>query len=182
MLMTIDENEITSDAQCFAPAEDRESESKLSIEITTLWSAHQDGKATAKRTRADLQKLRRDLGERLHNMKTLLARTGRGGQWTSYLRVHKISRTTADRWAREHEERLNAGSTKRTDGAISEPTEADVMKFFNRILPQLRKVLTTQQAVFDFVCALVVDLPGVHGDVTDSAVEIYRPTEKSEAQ
>ncbi len=182
MLATVDAEEITTDTQCLAPAEDRESEKRLSGEITTLWSAHQDGKASAKRTRAELKTLRRDLGERLHTMKNLLARAGRGGQWTSYLRVHKISRTSADRWSREHEESLNPGPTKRTDGAISEPTEADVTKFFERLLPRLRKVLTTQQAVFDFVCALVVDLPGVHGDVTDSAVEIYRPTQKSEAQ
>ena len=147
MLMAVDVDEIATDTQCSAPAEHRDSETKLSKEIEALWSAHQNGKATAKRTRAELKSLRRDLGERLHIMKTLLARTGRGGQWTSYLREHKISRTSADRWALEHEERLNPGSTNRTDVAISEPTEADVTKFFNRLLPQLRTVLTTQQAV-----------------------------------
>ena len=182
MLMAVDVDEIATETQCLAPAEDRESEAKLSTEIAKLWSAHQDGKASAKRTRDELKELRRSLGERLHAMKALLARTGRGGQWMSYLRVHKISRTTADRWTHEHEESLNPGSTKRTDGAISEPTEADVTKFFKHLLPQFRKVLTTQQAVFDFVCALVVDLPGVHGDVTDSAVEIYRATQKGEEQ
>ena len=122
MLATVDTEEITTETQCLAPAVDQASEAKLSGEITALWSAHQDGKATAKRTKEDLKAIRRDLGERLHAMKTLLARTGRGGQWTSYLREHKISRTTADRWSREHEESRNPGSTKRTDGAISEPT------------------------------------------------------------
>ena len=63
MLMTVDAEEIANETQRFAPAEDPESEERLSSEITMLWSAHQDGKATAKRTRAELQKLRRDLGE-----------------------------------------------------------------------------------------------------------------------
>jgi len=156
-------------------------EATLRQDIASLWSAHQDGKAIAKRTKAELKELRRNLGERLYQMKALLARTGRGGQWTSYLKAHRIPRTSADRWAHDHEESLNPGSTNCPSGAISTPTQGDVKKFFNRLLPQLRKVLTSQQAAFDFVCALVVDLPGVHGDVTDSAVEIYRPTQKSEA-
>lgn len=48
MLATADTEEITTETQCLAPAVDRESEAKLSSEIATLWSAHQDGKATAK--------------------------------------------------------------------------------------------------------------------------------------
>jgi hypothetical protein len=182
MLVAFDAVEGSTDAQCSAPAEERESEVSLSKEIVALWSTHQDGKASAKRTREDLKAIRSDLGERLHAMKALLARTGRGGQWASYLRQHRIPRTTADRCVRDHEENLNPGSKKGTSGAISEPTEADVTKFFERLLPRLRSALATQQAVFDFVCHLLFDLPGVHGDVTDSAVEIYRPEQKSVAQ
>ena len=78
MLVAFDAVEGSTDAQCSAPAEERESEVSLSKEIVALWSTHQDGKASAKRTREDLKAIRSDLGERLHAMKALLARTGRG--------------------------------------------------------------------------------------------------------
>jgi hypothetical protein len=92
MLETVDADEIASDTQCSAPAEHGEVEATLSSEITVLWSAHQDGKAVAKRTRAELKAIRHSLGERLHAMKALLARSGRSGQWSAFLRESRIPR------------------------------------------------------------------------------------------
>ena len=151
-------------------------------EITALWSAHQDGKATAKRTRHELKELRRSLAERLHTMKTLLAHTGRGGQWTSYLKAHRIPRTSADRYVRDHEESLNPGSTKRPSGAITDPTEDDVKKFFQRILPRLRCTLTSYDAVYYFVREMHFKLPNCNSEFTDMGIMVAGPTQEGEAQ
>jgi len=159
-----------------------EAESKLSEEIATLWSAHRESKVVARRTKEELKALRRTLGERLWEMKSLLARSGRGGGWADYLRSQHLPRATAERYIKEHKSSLVSVEANRTNESISEPSEADIPEFASRLLPKLRKVLTTQEALFEFVCCLLVDLPGVHGDVTDSAVEIYRPTQKSAAK
>ena len=79
------------------PPSDAAVESKIDVEITSLWSAHQASKATALRTKADLKDLRRSLGERLAAMKSILACSGRAGKWAAYLRTHQLPRATADK-------------------------------------------------------------------------------------
>ena len=180
MLATIDTKEIASDTQCFAPAEDRESEAKLSREIIALWTAHQDGKATAKRTRAELKELRRNLGERLRTMKVLLARTGRGGQWGSYLREHRLPRATADRYVRQHEATLNPEPKNLLTEQI--PTEDYVKQFFQRLLPRLRSTLTTYDATFYFVRAMAFELATCNAEFTDTGILVLGPTQKGEEQ
>lgn len=152
-----------------------ETEVKLTGEIKELWSAHQQNKSHMRLTKAELQGIRFVLGEKLYAVKTLLVQCGRGGRWASYLREHNIPRTSADRFVHDQEATLNPKSPNRSTGAFSEPTEAEVVKFVYRLIPRLCRMLTTQQALFDFVCKLLVELPGMDGDVTDRAVEIYRP-------
>jgi hypothetical protein len=60
---------------------------RLQSEIKSLWSAHQVGKATVKHTKEELKTQRLDLGRKLYEMKSILARTGRGGGWAAYLRT-----------------------------------------------------------------------------------------------
>ena len=182
MLATVDVDEIEKETQCLAPVVDRESEERLSTEITALWTAHQDGKATAKRTRAELKELRRNLGERLHTIKALLARTGRGGQWTSYLKAHRIGRTSADRWVQDHEERLNPGSTNSPTGAIPARTQDDVAKLFNRLLPQLRSTLATADAVYHFTKLMASELASCNAEHTDRGILVLGPAQKGEGQ
>jgi len=180
MSMAIEAAEIADESQRSVPAEDRESEERLSSEITALWSAQKENQAVVKRTRAELKGLRRNLGERLYTMKKLLARTGRGGQWASYLKAHRIPRTSADRWAGEHEERLNPAPTNGPIGAITEPTEADVKQFFQRLLPRLQSTLTTCDATFYFVREMFFELSTANGNMTRSGIEIFGPSQKGE--
>lgn len=63
---------------------DAELESKIDGEIVALWSAHLAGKATTQRTKLELQGIRHQLGERLWEMKSVLARSGRAGGWAAY--------------------------------------------------------------------------------------------------
>ena len=156
---------------------DAEAEANLRAEISMLWSAHKAGKVAAKRTKEELKALRRNLGERLYAMKALLAHAGRGGHWASYLREHRLPRATADRYVRAHEATLNPKSTNRASEAISEPTEAEVKKFFHRLLPRLDGVITTQQAVYWFGCEMLMELRAADGMLTDDGVLLLKPVQ-----
>ena len=54
-------------------------EQRLADEIRQLWAVHVEAKTTVKNTRADLKAIRELLGERLYELKQLLARPGRNG-------------------------------------------------------------------------------------------------------
>ena len=58
---------------------DSDLEYKIDGEITSLWSAHVEGKLTTRHTNLQLKELRRRLGERLSAMKLILVRSGRAG-------------------------------------------------------------------------------------------------------
>jgi hypothetical protein len=95
---------------------DTEVEAKLSAEITVLWATQKDNKATVRRTRAQLKELRLELGAKLHTMKTILARTGRGGGWAAYIRSQKLPLTTVDRYVAQHEAALAPRAEKLPTG------------------------------------------------------------------
>ncbi|MGB6686269.1 MAG: hypothetical protein WBE76_00335 [Terracidiphilus sp.] len=139
----------------------RELEAVVDQEIAQLWSAQRDYAATAGRTRDELKSIRATLAERLHAMKSLLVQTGRGGQWASYLREHRIPRATADRFVLVDVSILAPTKEKRLTEAISASTEEMVHLLFERVLPRLRSILKTQEAVFLFVCELICGLPGI---------------------
>jgi hypothetical protein len=136
--------------------EDGQSEAQLSLEISTLWSAHGKGKATARRTREELTELRQQLGERLHALKSTLARTGRGGRWISFLRSCGIPRSSADRMITRHVAMLNPPQNCPI-GAISTPDQARA--FVQRMLPKLRRLLTSIDTVDAFYDALITGIP-----------------------
>jgi hypothetical protein len=119
-----------------------EVENKLHSEILSLWMSHQMGKGVVKNSKEELRALRLDLGKKLYEMKTILARTGRGGGWAGYLRANGLPRATANRLVDRHETYLQP-ETKRLNEAIRETTADDVRRLVNSLLPRLRRVLTT---------------------------------------
>jgi len=80
-----------------------ETEATLNNEIKSLWSAHQLNEAAAKHSKEELRTMRLDLGCKLHQMKAILARTGRSGGWAAYLRSQGLPRATAERYIDRHE-------------------------------------------------------------------------------
>jgi hypothetical protein len=84
-------------------SEPPETAQRLAEEIRALWAAYADAQASAKRAKAEIKSVRARLGERLHEMKKLLAKPGRNGAWSSFLRAEGISKGTADPLARKHE-------------------------------------------------------------------------------
>jgi hypothetical protein len=84
-------------------SEPPETAQRLAEEIRALWAAYADAQASAKRAKAEIKEVRERLGEKLHAMKLLLAKPGRNGAWSSFLRNQGIGKGTADPLARKHE-------------------------------------------------------------------------------
>jgi len=175
------EDKVVRNQQMAEACHDETAEVVLTEEIATLWSAQRDHAAAARRTREELKTLRRDLGQRLHAVKVLLVQTGRGGRWAAYLREQRIPRATANRLVQRHEETLQPVTEKRLSETISPSIEQEIEALFKKLRPQLLKVLTTQEAAFQFVVEMLW-LPGVDGDVTDKGALIYRPGESGSCE
>ena len=136
---------------------DAEIEARIDGEITTLWSAHQAGRATTKRTKLELEATRHDLGDRLWQMKSLLVCAGRLGGWSAYLRAHQLPRATADRYISQLQASM-VPEANRLSEAICEPTKEDVHHLVQKLLPKLRRILTTQELVSEFIFQVVQQL------------------------
>lgn len=133
------------------PPEDSAIENQLTQEISELWSNHTLLSASRKMTAKELRQIRARLAERLYEMKSLLSRPGRSGQWRSWLRERGIPRSSADRLALQNAETLGIENGNVPSGAIPEPTAADVERLFNSLLPRLRNNLTTPWAAYEFL-------------------------------
>jgi hypothetical protein len=66
------------------------SEQMLGEVITSLWSEHLNAKNTARATNEELRVLRAKLAEQLSEMKQILSKPGRDGQWSGFLRERNI--------------------------------------------------------------------------------------------
>jgi hypothetical protein len=133
MLEMIDAmNTIESVSTDFTP-EMADPQVELGEEITSLWVAHANAKIAYRVTNAELRILRAKLGEQFCRMKEVLARPGRGGQWSSFLEERQIPRATADRLVARYLRSLNPDVNCITED-IPEPTEEDVRKLFASVL------------------------------------------------
>jgi hypothetical protein len=135
-----------------------ESTNELEEAITGLWSAHTNAKRTARATNEELRVIRATLGAQLCRLKELLAKPGRGGQWSSFLEERQIPRATADRLVARHLRSLNPDVNCITE-SNREPTDDEVQKLFFAVWPKLRRTLTTQQSVHLFINLLTSYCP-----------------------
>jgi hypothetical protein len=85
----------------------------LEHEIVTLWKECKTKTAIFGRNKTDVKlskegviRVQANLDCVLYEYKQQLAKAGRNGRWTSFLRSHGKSRATADRWAKRHELRV----------------------------------------------------------------------------
>jgi hypothetical protein len=122
----------------------------LRSEIKSLWSAHQISKATAKHTKQEVKTLRLDLGRKLCEMKSILARTGRSGGWSAYLRSYDLPRASAERYIDQHEALLKPKQIDSRE-TVSETDADDVRRLVRSLLPRLRRILTTPEWVARFL-------------------------------
>ena len=136
---------------------DAEIEARIDVEIATLWTSHQAGKATTKRTKLEMEAIRHDLGDRLWEMKSLLVCAGRLGGWSAYLRSHQLPRATADRYINQLQASMVTAANCLTE-AVCEPTIEDVHRLVHKLMPRLRRTLMTQELLSEFLHQVVQQL------------------------
>ena len=134
-----------------------------------------DFRASIKNETQKFRSLRDELGRHLSEMKQVLARPGRGGQWSSFLKEHKIPRATADRLVQKYERSPNP-NVNRLIESIPEPTEEEIQKLFNAVWPRLRRVLTTPSSVYHFVSALASASEDPCFEVREDGILIPKPS------
>jgi len=129
-------------------------EAQLVDEVGNLWLVHSQAQTSLSKTRDELKLVRTDLSQRLHALKAVLARPGRGGAWFSFLQSQKIPRSTADRLVRCHE-RTTSADASCTIEQIQEPTEVVVHRYVHALWPRLSKILATRESVDVFIAELL---------------------------
>jgi hypothetical protein len=134
--------------------EELQDETALTNEITELWSSQKRKSLSLRRSRQELETLRTSLSNRLHDLKHLLARPGREGKWTEFLRQQDIPRTTADRYVDKWKRSISPELEKRTSGAIEEPTAEEIAQMVKKLRPKLVRQLTTPGSINLFMAEL----------------------------
>jgi hypothetical protein len=130
------------------------SEPQLTNEVAELWMIHNEAKTSLHRGRDELKRIRTDLSQRLHALKAVLSRPGRGGAWSSFLVSQTIPRSTADRLVRAHKKTMSADPDSCTTGQTKESSEVVIRRYVHALWPRLSRVLTTPEALDVFVAEL----------------------------
>lgn len=126
----------------------------LTEEIDSLWKAHTEAQGFLRLSREDAAKTRAALSKRLHELKSVLSRPGRGGAWFSFLKAQAIPRTSADRLVKAHEKSIAPAEISCTAGATTESPEVVIRRYLNGLWPKLSRVLTSREHVEVFVTEL----------------------------
>jgi len=131
-----------------------ETEQNLATQIGELWSIHTQAEAAAVQSKEHLSQIRHQLGERLYEVKKLVARPGRGGGWSAFLSAQGIPRASADRYVERYQKTLHPDSNCLHDAI--ESTELAVRRLFAGVWPRLRRVITSKEALDLFIQLLTV--------------------------
>ena len=99
-----------------------------------------------------------ELARELYGFKARLVGSGRSGKWSAFLRDIDIPRATADRYVQRWECSLAQVGGNRLSEPISPPTPEEIDRMVNRIKPKLLRVLTTADAIEQFMTALEASL------------------------
>jgi len=150
----------------------------LTNEIVELWQVHESHQKSIKHETEQFRALRNELGKLLHQMKELLARPGRNGQWSAWLKERAIPRATADRLALKYERSLHPHANCLTE-SISEPTEDEIENLFAKLFPKLRRVLRTPQSLYRFVDLLTLTFDGTGRRVTEDGILVMKPSQNA---
>lgn len=167
----------TPEPQTPEPQHPEQDEAALTAEIAELWRLHSDYKSSIKDQNQNLISLRAELGKRLAEMKQVLAKPGRSGGWSGWLKECKISRATADRLVIKYERSLNPDSNCLT-AQFTEPTEAEIQTLLDKLAPKLRRVLRTPTSVYRFIELLASSI-ALDRKHTEEGFVILRPAQPS---
>ncbi|MGA2632189.1 MAG: hypothetical protein ABSG54_18505 [Terriglobia bacterium] len=125
-------------------------EEAIAHDIACMWETHRSMQGSVKDSQKELRELGKTLGEALFFMKLLLARPGRNGKWSEFLREKKIPRTSGDRLVSAYERSVNPDANC-TNGAIQSPTQDEVRKLCSAVWSRVGKKLATSESVYWFI-------------------------------
>jgi hypothetical protein len=161
-----------SEATVETPTVVDSAEAQLVSEVGNLWQVHTQAQTSLHKTREELKLIRANLSRRLHELKAVLSRPGRGGAWSSFLGAQKIPRSTADRLVRTHEKTLTAEGRNCASEHIEEPNEVVVRRYVHALWPKLSRVLRSH----DSIEAFIVELRRMAGKSFGADVEVPNPS------
>jgi hypothetical protein len=171
------ESTVSENPQADSPLQ---AESVLTAQIVQLWQVHRDYQTSIKHQTQEFRNLRTELGKYLAEMKQVLARPGRNGQWSTLLKEHQIPRATADRLVKKYERSLHPHANCLSE-SISEPTEEEIQKLCFKVFPKLRRVLRTPQSVYRFIDLLSLSSDGTCRRLTEEGLLLIKPLPQSES-
>ncbi|MGD0694787.1 MAG: hypothetical protein ABSB82_08015 [Terriglobia bacterium] len=154
-------------------------EPKPADEIAQLWTVHVQAKGVVRKTREEMKAVRQRLSERLSEIKPLLVRPGRSGQWSAWLKERGISRASADGLVRRYAAALPGHES--THEEISNPPDDSAENLAKVVWSRLKKVLATDQSAIDFIGCLVT-ASGVAHEQRDDGLVIFNPVPKAADQ
>jgi hypothetical protein len=140
--------------------------------IVTLWQECKEKTAIfgrnvgdVKRSKEEVARLQAELDRMLHEYKEQLAKSGRNGRWTPFLRSLHLARATADRWAKRHELRVSPKPLIGPGEALYVPTEKDVTALVKKVAPGLIRRLNTPDSIAQFLTELAAALQPSSSDL-----------------
>src|ERR1017187_5533945 len=163
----------SSQADSVGPSEE---EQRLADEIGQLWEVHAEAKTTVTKTKEELKAIRELLSERLYELKQLLARPGRCGQWSSWLKERKISRATADRLVQRYG--ANLPGYESPHEAISNSPEDTAVRLAKSVWQRFRNTLATDEAVIQFI-GCIAEFAGFGHERRAEGLMILKPALKA---
>ena len=169
-------NSITAEvAESTESATALEDEVCLTTEIMQCWDIHMHYQGLLRGTNRKAREVREHLGRLLFQLKQVLAKPGRDGRWSSFLKEHDIPRATADRLVTRHQRSLDPNANRLSE-ATSESTAEQVQNVFNSVWPRLRRVLVTSSSIYQFVLALASACKDPCLELRDEGILVLRPT------
>jgi len=136
---------------------DDSDEDGLAKRIAELWSSDQHRQQEIRQNKDEIEFIRAELAQDLFRFKKVLAKSGRGGMWSEFLRRHRIPRSTADRYVSKVEAALTADANCPTE-AISIPTAEQIAALVKKTRAKVVALLTTDETRAKFLDALASSL------------------------
>jgi hypothetical protein len=158
------------------------SDEYLAGETIFLWSTREHFRRQMNIQRAEVRKADATLGELLFRMKRKLARMGRNGGWSAWLRQNGISRASADRLVLGFAE--SRGLTDElSHREFIEPLQGNVCIAAHRTCDRLEAMLNTPRSrmIFIQVLADLLDLEvDLEGGVHSVRLSIPKPIDEND--
>jgi hypothetical protein len=143
-----------SEAFSLVTLEDSKAEQVMVTNIVSLWnslerksSSAQISKKSVADTKEDIAETKRALCVQLSAFKKLLAKVGRNGRWSQFLKEENMSKTTADRYVKWFDKMMEP--TKLVPDELS--TSANISQLVTSIAARILRTLNTATSITRFL-------------------------------